>query len=330
MLEGTIFLGRQLLRQAIWETCNRHRPGGQPNIALIGSRRSGSTLLMQILGRARGLKTINQPFAPAVATAHQMTHLPWPAGGFFLEPESKERDALKDYIKKITSGSIHVQEPWRLWSSDFHFRTSRCVLKTTDAHYLEALFEEMGFLIVRYFRHPVPQAISCRRNGWDDKLAHFRARSGFVDAELSEPQREIFERIRHGGQALERFVLGWCCENLPLFRPVSSGGITVFYEDLVQRPEATISMVAEHCSLTVTRKMEKMAGRPSVSVKTLSATSTCDAIKSGNTMSVISRWTHQLTPPEIDSIQRILDCFPGCPYKSQNATRHISFQNVSG
>lgn len=96
---GIGILGRQLLRQIIWETLNRHRPGDRPSIALIGSRRSGSTLLMQIIAQNRGVKFVNQPFSPYVATAHQMRFLSSSAGRKYIALIPGEEEELSQAAK---------------------------------------------------------------------------------------------------------------------------------------------------------------------------------------------------------------------------------------
>ena len=96
----TPLLLRQAMRQAISETLNTHRPGKKQDIALIGSRRSGSTLLMQVLGHAPGLKSSDQPFAPPTATAAQMRHLGWPAGGIFVAPDAAMRARLLRLVRR--------------------------------------------------------------------------------------------------------------------------------------------------------------------------------------------------------------------------------------
>lgn len=63
---------RAALRQGAAEVLNTHRKNSiKRDIALVGSRRSGSTLLMQILGRSPGLKSVDQPISILSADAPQ-------------------------------------------------------------------------------------------------------------------------------------------------------------------------------------------------------------------------------------------------------------------
>ncbi len=316
MLDGTRFMARQLLRQAIWETLNRHRPGPLPDIALVGSRRSGSTLLMQMIAHNKGVKSIAQPYGPFTATSWQMRHLPWPVGGRFVCPSDEECKRLRLYTQQIRAGRLHVQEPWRFWRRDFHFVSNRVVLKTTYAHYLEPMFLDLGMQVVRYLRHPVAQSLSCRRNSWGDLLDYFAAHHAFRTRVLTADQNMLFENIHACGSSLERYVLGWCRENLPLFAPAGAETITVFYEDIVAHPELAVDHLSEFCSLDARQAMLRMTGQSSLSVKGLSETATAKAIAAGDRTHLLSRWREKLAPEDLAKAQAVLDIFPGCPYRA--------------
>lgn len=180
---------RELAREVIWHGLNRHRPGSKPAIALVGSRRSGSTLLMQMIAQNRGLKSVNQPFSLFVATSSQMSVMPFPYGGIFVSPPPDERAKLLAYIDAIVQGRIHVQEPNNPFDPEFKFRSDRIILKTTAAHFIEDVLAEAGCQLVRYLRHPVAQSISCSRNGWGDKLGYFAGSHAFRTGYLPRIRR---------------------------------------------------------------------------------------------------------------------------------------------
>ncbi|WP_222435313.1 hypothetical protein [Puniceibacterium confluentis] len=319
MLEGSKMLARQLLRQLIWETFNRHTSSGGADIALVGSRRSGSTLLMQVIGHHKGMKSIDQPFSVYTATGPQMEHLPWPAGGFFVQPSGAERGALVAYMEAMRAGRLHVLEPWRFWCPDFHFRSDRLVLKTTDAHHILPLLEETGFRNILYFRHPVPQAISCARNHWGDKLDVFARNAVFTSQVLNAAQRAELEGLVGRVDAeseLARYVLCWCLENMALFDTLAAGTPVVFYEDMVLDPDGTIDRLVALCDITRTPQMRGMLGNASVSVRGLSDAEGAAAIRDGDTHAMIGRWRKKVDDAALERVQGILDLFPGCPYSA--------------
>ncbi len=312
----TPLLLRQAMRQAISETLNTHRPGKKQDIALIGSRRSGSTLLMQVLGHAPGLKSSDQPFAPPTATAAQMRHLGWPAGGIFVAPDAAMRARLLRYMTDMREGRLHVQEPWRFWRGDFHWRSNRLLLKTTAASYLRPLLEEAGFMPILYFRHPVPQALSCARNKWGDKLDLFLRNRPLCEDLLSAELRLEVDRLQAEGSELERYVLCWCLENMPLFPDLASGVPAIFYEDMVLDPDGTLNRLAELCDIEPTPRMRAMFGNASNSVRGLSDSEGAAAIRAGDAQALVGRWREKVSPEDLARAQAVLDLFPGCPYRT--------------
>ncbi|SDF50315.1 Sulfotransferase family protein [Salipiger thiooxidans] len=318
MWTDTSLLLRQSLRQGIAETLNTHKPGSKSDIALIGSRRSGSTLLMQVIGHAPGVKSSDQPFALTTATNAQMQHLGWPPGGMFIAPDEQTTAKLQTYVRKMRQGEIHVREPWRFWKGDFHFRSDRLVLKTTDASYLKPLLDEAGFLTILYFRHPVPQSISCARNGWGHKLDQFASHRPLCERLLAPELRDLLDRILAEGTQIEQYVLGWCLENMPLFAAFQGGTPTIFYEDMVLDPDGTIARLVELCDIAPTPKMRAMFGNASNSVRGLSDREGADAIRSGDVQALIGRWRGKVEEADIARAQAILDHFPGCPYRASD------------
>ncbi len=315
MIHQTKSLLSDAARQFLWESLNRHHPDlDKPDIALVGSRRSGSTLLMQILAHAPRIKSVDQPFSVFTATRTQMRHLPWPAGGIFVAPDRAEIEALTAYVENIRSGRIHVREPWRFWRPDFWFRSDRVVLKTTDAHFLLPHLRDWGLQVILYFRHPVPQALSCHRNGWGDRLDQFAAHHVLRTKVLTPEQNALLDRMRQSDDPLPRFVLGWCIENLPLFHDLAANPPTVFYEDLVLDPDGTIDRLGRLCNVTPTLKMRSMLGQASLSVRGLSDTAARNAIARGNAHALVGRWREHLSDKDLEGVRVVLDAFSGCPY----------------
>jgi hypothetical protein len=223
---------------------------------------------------------------------------------------------LENYLSLILKGELHVQEPWRVWQKSFSFRSDRIVLKTTEAHHLEALLHNAGCRIVRYFRHPVAQSLSCLRNKWEDKLLYFHKAAGFGEGFLTEEQNRMFSSVLADGTALERYLLGWCLENTPLFSNPRADSVTVYYEDLVLNGPRVLKAVAAHCELNDLAAMKTMLGKASISVKDLSDDAAGTAIRKGDQQALVSRWRTQVTDKELDGLQEILDQFPGCPYRA--------------
>ena len=88
------------------------------------------------------------------------------------------------------------------WSWEFEFRSDRLVLKITDANSMIDWFDENYDLDIVYLsRHPIPQALSCIRNGWTLHVRPFLRNERFVrrhlDAALARYAHEVLETARN-------------------------------------------------------------------------------------------------------------------------------------
>ena len=119
------------LRGTIEKLGNKHVQGAKRNLVLLGSRRSGSTLLMQMIAQEKRLKYIDQPFSPFGASRQQIEKLPRIADGLFTSANATERLQVFEYLNAIETGVLHVNEPWRFWSDEHDIKSDRLVFKTT-------------------------------------------------------------------------------------------------------------------------------------------------------------------------------------------------------
>ncbi len=162
---------RHLIREVIWRSFNRHSPSGAPDIALFGSRRSGTTMMVEVIAANPGLKSVDQPLSVITASPYQLKRMPLFASGWPFAPTKEEQERLRSYFSDILEGRIHVNEPWRFWRSDFSFRSNRIVLKLTNAHGIsEWLTEKFQLQTIVVVRHPISQSLSLMRNRWGPKM----------------------------------------------------------------------------------------------------------------------------------------------------------------
>ncbi|GLQ34010.1 hypothetical protein GCM10007939_02930 [Amylibacter marinus] len=306
------------LKPILWQCFNRHQQGALPNIALVGSRRSGSTLLMQMIAQNAGVKYVDQPFSPFVVLDQARRRHPVLANGPMIAPNASQQENLDQYIKDIIEG-FHVNEPWKLWSKEFKFRSDRLVFKTTAAQFLLDLLVQNQFQVILYFRHPIAQALSCMRNDWGDKLQYFQSSDRFKQEFLTREQGLLLQEICRSGSDLQKYVLSWCCENLPLWDEQHANTPSIFYEDLVAERAKIVKLLAVECQLAQVDEMYIAAGQASASVKSLSAKGTRSLISQGNAEKLIYGWQQSVTGEASVQVQNILDHFPGCPYRAGDA-----------
>lgn len=291
---------RLLLRDAIWHFANRHRQGSRPNIAIFGSRRSGSTLLMQVIASNRGLKSVDQPCSVFSASAHQVRQLPIRDCGQMHHLNEQEKEILRAYFTAIVAGDLHVNEPWRFWARDFWWRSDRIVFKLTDAHGAATwLTETFGWQPVILLRHPLSQALSVMNlnlkkdpGGWHSRAPGFFRSDAYCRSYLDDRQVARCHDVWARGTDLDRHVLGWVLENLPLLRIMETHFEWSFvsYEAMVLEPEAVVQALAEALGLEAEATMLARIGERSRSVRRLSQEDRQRAIREGDREALLRSW----------------------------------------
>lgn len=132
------------------------------NIYLFATRRGGSSIISQILSIEPLTREIDQPFDQFRDDSIgdiKRKELPKKNLSQFIDLSKKERRIVSKYIKKITSGGHFYISPYE--------KANRTVLKIVNAGAIADFISEINNpLIVKLFRHPVPQALSIMRNNW--------------------------------------------------------------------------------------------------------------------------------------------------------------------
>ena len=288
---------------------NFHKSGGRADIALVGSRRSGSTLLMQMIGSSHGVRSVNQPLSIQSGPFIQARKVAMFRSRYFTNLSESERLAMRKFFEDIRKSQIRVDEPWRLWAADFHFRTNRIVFKFTNAHYLRSLLkDDLGMTVVDFLRHPLHQVISCERNKWAHHLDDFVREPGFLEQVLSPDERSCLDDVSLSGSPFEKLALTWILENLPILRSTEAGYRRVYYEDLVAADEAYLNDLCTALQIEVRAASRELA-RPSRSTKSLSTQVTKDSISKRNLLNFLQE-KHQKIPEEKKEVlQTLLDTF---------------------
>ena len=309
-LRGTAILLREAVRQCICEILNHHAISDKQPIALIGSRRSGSTLLMQVLSQYRGIKGVDQPFSHFMRTGGMRHTLPLSPNGIFLGMDERTENELTEYVGSIISGATHVGEPWRFWEREFKIFSDRILFKTTDAHFLAVFLKDtFNAKIINYVRHPIPQALSCSRNSWGDKLQFFDQSREFNEKYLNQYERELFDNIYKSSNDLLKHVLCWCCENKNIYSGTRTTDLLVHYEDLVSNTEDSLAEICTYLDIELMPEMLKTTVRSSRSMKNLSRSDVQKLVQNKNKNELIGRWNGDVSEVEKADIQNIFNIF---------------------
>jgi hypothetical protein len=304
---------RAVAKESIWLAV-RYRPGPKPPIALFCTRRGGSTWLMEIVGANRGVLPLNQPLEILTPnlTPHQYKRLPKFDLGQIVHPDPDQERELRAYTDDLMAGRIRVNAPHAFWRHDFQFRTNRLLLKIVDAKPLMDWFEANYHPDIAYLvRHPVPQAMSCIRNGWSTTTKAYLRNEWFAEDVIGDAKLLAYAHaLEETGTDLERFVLNWVVENLYPLRVLADrpDWLALSYEECVTDRDGTLRRVSERLDVCDTDRMERAALRLSRS-STLSGDDTVSAIRTDDRDEQVSGWLNRVGGDDLARAARVLDRF---------------------
>ena len=303
---------RALYKELVW-AATRHRQGPRRNICLFATRRGGSTWLMETISANRGIRALDQPFSSSTGTltAGQFRAMPKFDGGMVLDLDPEQEVPFRHYVDRVMSGDLPVNAPTRFWSREFDFRSDRLLLKITDAGSMIDWFDENYDVdIVFLTRHPIPQALSCMRNGWTLNVGPFLRNQRFVERHLGDDLAKYARALLEDGSELERFVLNWTLENLVPIRllPERPHWTYLSYEQCVLEPARTLADVASALQLTDSSAMARKQTQASRS-SGLSTDATLARIAAGDHDYLVGRWRAEIDENEERRAMAVLERF---------------------
>ena len=287
-----------LIKETIWLTTS-YAQGPAQNICIFGTRRGGSTWLMEVIGANRGMRALDQPLELLTPnlTANHYRRLPkFDQGQLITLADDQEPEVLA-FVGELLDGRFPANAPYRFWQRDFDFRASRLVLKVMDAKPLMDWFDQHWPLQIVYLvRHPIPQALSCLRNGWPSTAQAFLRNPWFRDELLGPELNRRAESVLAGDDELLKAVLNWILENLYPLRaaPARSAWIKLGYEDCIADTDGMVEALAERLGLQDRRAMLRAVQRQSRSAGH-SRLETLGAIRHRDTEVLLTSWKKYVT-----------------------------------
>lgn len=302
---------RSVAKELVWLGV-RHRPGEKKDICVFCTRRGGSTWLMETIAANRGVLPMNQPveiLSPNMTPEHYR-RLPKFDRGQVVHPDPDQEQELREYTDDLMAGRLRVNAPHAFWRPDFSFRTDRLLLKILDAKPMMDWFDQNYDVSIAYLvRHPVPQALSCARNGWGTTTRAYTRNEWFVEEVLGDRGlRDHLERLDREGSPLQRYVANWAVENLYPLRVLSRRPewTSLSYEECVVDRDRVFEMLCRRLDLSDVERMERSAARASRS-SSLSSQAGRDAIRTGDRTAQVSAWTDQVTREAQGQVADILE-----------------------
>lgn len=304
---------RTTLREATWSATCRHEQGSKPNILLFASRRGGSTFAMELIAANRGIRPLNQPLETLSRniTMAQALDIPGFRQGQMTSLYPGEAEQLRVLVEGIFAGKIVINAPTRFWRRDVDRVSHRLVLKLTDCKAMIGWFDTNTTADIVYLtRHPIPQSLSCLRNGWTLTVDAHLGDPSFVAANVPERALAMAHETMASGSPLRQFVLNWVLENAAPLRllPDRAHWLHLRYEDCVVEPHRVFETMAARLGLDDVDRMRDVLVRPSQSSRR-STGAMRDSISAGLAADSVERWRSEVDDDDVRWTTELFEAF---------------------
>jgi len=296
------------IKHLIWNFKFHKYNKSRRNIFLLTSRRSGGTWIMQALSRIKNTKSVIEPFNYGYRDVFNRRHYSQELlKNGFPKLESNRKDVINFLNKLFYSNSIKCQEQWRIFSSDFHFLTTRTVVKLhTPKIFIEDLQKEYpNDKFIFLIRNPIPQVLSILNLEMKslDYINWFLEDQKYIDKYLSSEQIKFAKHIAQNGKVKEKLFLTWVLENKPVIEfSEKKNLLMVKYEDVVLNKSFIIQKIEHY--LNEDLPLKKSFDNPSIT-----SFNSKDMIRSQNKNQILNRWQSEVSIEEVKVFQNILDKF---------------------
>ena len=229
-------------------------PDHRATVALLGSARSGTTWVGEVIDRHHDHRVVFEPLRPnRVPVARAF------ANGQYLRRADTDPRYL-DPMRAILTG--RVRNPWADHLNHVVVARRRLV-KEIRANLLAPWLVERfpGMPVVLLVRHPLGVAVSRREMGWDDHLGDALGQPTLVQDHLTEEQATYLSGLRH---PFARAVAQAGLETLvPLRMTAPDELLVVTYEGLVSHPREQAERVLRHVGQQPDAALDAALDRPS-------------------------------------------------------------------
>ena len=297
---------------------SKHTTSNYKDIFLYASRRSGSTLLMEVIASNKLITYSDQPFGLYTITPWNLNLLPLFEYSQIISLDKKEEVLIKNYVSGILKGNIFANAPWRFWRYGLFINSNRTILKITDAKSAIDWFDKkFSPYTVVMTRHPIPQALSVIKNGWELTGKAFTRNDFYRKNYLSKDQFKYCTDIYKKGTTLQKHVLDWTLENLVMLKllPKRAHWKHVSFEHLVVNSTDIINSLSSSLELGDIDKMKNVLNKPSKSTKLKSNLKINKKISKEMKFDLVSKWKDKIPDSEERTVMEILTVFDLDLYK---------------
>lgn len=214
--------------------CLDYNPDPARTVFFVGTGRSGTTWISNLVNYDNAYRDIFEPFDPKRLPLIQ--HFPY---NIYLRPDNREPRFVEP-ARRVVTGQFSNK-----WTDQYNHRrlAGQRIIKdvraTHFAKWLHANFPKMPMIYI--LRHPLAVIASWRALGWTPRIELYSDRSELVDDHLLPFLSELEQLAMLPPSAFEHYLIFWCVENIVPLRQFQPGEILpVCYEDFIVEPEQAI------------------------------------------------------------------------------------------
>lgn len=292
----------------------RSAPKPSSAILLVGSGRSGTTWLTNILTASPGIQQIFEPLNPVwIEQARKLTgwdRTPFYPRSFYLRAETDDPQ-WNAFLERVLRGQ--VRSFWTDYERTSYF-PNRFLIKFIRANLmLGYIYDKFQPRMVYISRHPCATVYSRLALGWQADVADILRQEALVEDYLrpwvSQMERE---RTRVGAAAI-----WWAVENMVARQELATRPhIAVTHEELCLEPQQQTERLFAWLGIKMPAKLSAVIERPSRQSR--------QGVTYRSTMERLSYWKKQLHPDEqrciLDWANRlgVTQCNDDIPFQARN------------
>jgi len=261
-----------------------------PTVLLVGSARSGTTWIEEVIHSTSSYRMMFEPFHPDKVDEFR-NFLPYQ----YIRPTDR-RPGFVEPVSKGVHGNIRS-----FWVDQFNGRLlfkKRLIKDVRSLLYLEWLHKMYPAIPMIYLiRHPFSVAMSRTRLGFPAELNCFLQQDQLME-DFLQPYSDL---LHSKWTQFESHVISWCVENMiPLSRIPVGEYCPVFYEHVVQDPSTQFQRIFTALGTSCT-PAQSIIEKPSRLSSPSTNKSTNDRVN--------RKWFDYITASEIDNGLSIIETF---------------------